>query len=77
MIARELANAAVQDVGWMLKPLVAQWVENPDVLTAAEASDINLLRELMLRQAGGEPVRLQYGCYRNPRCCANVWRRSG
>ena len=53
-IARELANAAVQDVGWMLKPLVAQWVENPDVLTAAEAGDINAAARLMLRRAGGE-----------------------
>ena len=69
-IARELAGAAIQDVGWMLKPLIAQWAEAASVLLAAEASRHQLAARLMLRQASGEPARLQHGRHRNPGCRA-------
>jgi hypothetical protein len=54
-IARELAGAAIKDVGWMLKPLVAQWAEVASGLAPGEASDINLAARLMLRHGSGEP----------------------
>src|SRR5207247_6025397 len=39
-IAHALALAAVEDVGWMLKPLITQWVETPADLTRNEKSEI-------------------------------------
>jgi len=54
-IGRALAEAAVRDVGWMLKPLIAQWVEKPTALSSTEAGDINLTAGLMLRHGVTEP----------------------
>ena len=53
-IARALAEAAVQDVGWMLKPLIGQWVERPDDLTADERRDVGATARLMLGHGSGE-----------------------
>ena len=39
----------------MLKPLIAQWVEEPKTLTADEAADINVASRLMLRHGTAAP----------------------
>jgi molybdopterin-guanine dinucleotide biosynthesis protein len=54
-IAHALVGASVADVGWMLKPLVAQWVEKPDLLTPGEAKDVNSAARLMLRHGSSVP----------------------
>lgn len=54
-IGRALAEAAVADVGWMLKPLIAEWVKKPNTLTASEAYDVNVAARLMLRHGSVAP----------------------
>ena len=39
-IVRELADVAIVDVGWMLKPVIAQWVEKPERLTYDQKRDL-------------------------------------
>jgi len=54
-IARKLAEAAVIDIGWMLKPLIRQWVSEPTVLTTEERFEIGATARLMLRHGTAEP----------------------
>jgi hypothetical protein len=54
-IAHALAEASVNDIGWMLKPLVGQWVEAPTILTTDETAEIGSTARLMLRYGSGEP----------------------
>lgn len=54
-IGRALVEAAVGDVGWMLKPLISQWVDKPTMLSPTEAGNINITATLMLRRGITDP----------------------
>jgi hypothetical protein len=53
-IARGLVETAIQDVGWMVKPLVAQWIEAPAALTVDDAIDINVTSRALLSYGSRE-----------------------
>jgi DNA replication protein DnaC len=54
-VAHALVSASAADVGWMLKPLIAQWVGKPELLTQGEAKDVNAAARLMLRHGSSVP----------------------
>ena len=57
-IARRLSEIAVADVGWMLKPLISEWVERPASLDEREREDICAAARLILRQGSGEQYEI-------------------
>jgi hypothetical protein len=54
-ISHAFAESAIGDVGWMLKPLVAQWVEDSAALSASDAEHIGATARLMLDFGSGAP----------------------
>jgi len=52
-IVRELAEVAIVDVGWMLKPVIAQWVEKPERLTYDQKQDLGKAARALLVISSG------------------------
>jgi hypothetical protein len=53
-IARIASEAAIAQVGWMLKPLIAQWVEKPQLLSDRERNDIGVVARSVLKQGSSK-----------------------
>jgi len=53
-IVRELSEAAIADVGGMLKPVIAQCIETPDRLTLDQKKDLGMAARRLLTFYGGE-----------------------
>jgi hypothetical protein len=54
-IVHMLAEADIRNIGWMLKPLIGQWIESSNTLSTEERSDIGATARRMLRHGSGDP----------------------